>query len=187
MPVAISAIYTEPRFIKYCRQLTRNNGLHDDLLQHVAIIIHDQEKITGMQTTDDLYQYFRTIAWRQKNHEHSPFNKAYKDRIQATRNKPGQKKPKRSAPAYIEELTRLPYQTNETDNFRQFINTKLKERHRPANVRDFVQKEIFALYLKTGSIREIVRAYGMEFNQVRKVIVSYKLKIEKEYATAINT
>lgn len=159
--VGIEPIYNEKRFVSYCKKLTRATGLHDDLLQHCAIRIYEGGRLTKLKNSDDLFKYFVVVAREQYIFERSKFNKLY-SRLKEIPTEP-----------------RDQINGDEPNPFKQFLNKKLAEA--PTNKTDFVYKEIFYLYLKHGSIRQVCKETGFEFNQVANIIKDFKTQIEHEY------
>jgi hypothetical protein len=148
------------------------------------MIIQESPRLPAIPTADDLFRFFRTIAFHERNDNNSRFNRLYENRVCAKKtNRTGPYT--RTKPLYIEDTGSPDLPDEHTDQpFLQHLDTILQAP--PTDTPDLIGKEIFHRYLMHGSIRTVCDLYGFEFNQVRKVVAWYKQTIETKYERTIN-
>jgi DNA-directed RNA polymerase specialized sigma24 family protein len=156
----IDQIYSDPKFIKACRQITGGSELADDLLQHCAIKIHEK-KIDSKSITSPI-QFFKAVAWREWNTKSSKFNQQYghKDRVPLIGH------------------TNAIVQKDEP-NFTDWLNAYLSEPKKNKALK--FQNEIFLLYLKLNSTQKVSEYLKIEINVIKKSVRNYTQIIENEY------
>lgn len=156
----IEQIYSDPKFIKACRQITGGSELADDLLQHCAIKIH--EKKIDSKSIKSPIQFFKAVAWREWNTKSSKFNQQYghKDRV-----------------PLIGHTN--PIVTIDESNFTDWLNAYLSEPKKNKVLK--FHNEIFLLYLKLNSTQKVSEFLGIEINVIKKSVRNYTQIIENEY------
>lgn len=74
----IRDIFTEKRYITFCRKITKGTDLADDLLQHCAIRIHEKGVCEDPRAKFTLFSYFKRTAINEWRHPASKFNQLYR-------------------------------------------------------------------------------------------------------------
>lgn len=164
--IKIDVIYQQRRFRDYCRKVAGKESLEDDLLQHTAIKIVESKKLDQMKTEDDLFRFFKVIAWREFNTKSIYFNRLY-----------GREK------EVVKDVIEL--KPDQKNRFVEFLDKKLQEK--PKNQEEFICKEIFLLYLKHKSIRKVAQVEHIEKETVFKAVKHFKKLIEDEYRIFVET
>jgi len=75
---SIRDIFTEKRYIRLCRSITKGTDLADDLLQHCAIMIHEKGVCDDPRSQFTLFSYFKRTAVNAWNNPGSKFNQLYR-------------------------------------------------------------------------------------------------------------
>ena len=168
----IAELYLDHRYKRITRNVCKDIGYHytDDMHSEIVLrIIEEGDDLTEIR---NLFYYFHAYAvkWIRYNYtlakvygfNHNRLDRPYE---------------------FIEELDYSEGEESEEDKLSdKFIDNKeyLLADKEEDTWRDKYEKELFKLYLKHGSYREVQKAVNIPFRSVADALKSFKEKIKKQ-------
>lgn len=161
--VEFKDVYNDLRFIRYCKTYAKSTSLHEDLLQHCLEICYIKNKTNPFQTMDDLFKYFKTVVFNQYAGERSTFSKQYATKKETTLTN------------FNSKLKYPALMQGECFEYSECLKTI--DRQKPKTIKEFVQSELFELYLKNGSVLKVCKITGFCRSTVNELINDYKKQL----------
>lgn len=182
----IIALSNDKELREICKRITRNSELWEDLYQHSLIILFEtnQERLEDLQQDNKLKAFMIKVMLNQWTYYASDFNKTYA--TNTTYNKQDYIISLTSDTASVDACKfdidqTLKYFTTITPETIQATKTleKIKREDNNKGSGFPYRTELFKLYLKEGSSRNIQKSVGIHYCSASKTLKQIKEQIKK--------